>query len=208
MSIEVRIPKEIKEYKEKIIFGLSLRQLISVFIGGIICLSTYFLTKPIVGSEMASDIIIIEAIPIFAFGFIKVRSFDFEVFAKIFIKYKLSKHKRTYENKLNIELIKNEYKSVDSKKEVRKVENNKDQGETKGYERIGRTAKIKEIRARIKRAKKEFKEETKRTETAEIDQTKEQLKIAKRKYQKARKRKGKKDKTRKGETNNTKHDKV
>ena len=36
MAIEVRIPKEIKEYKEKIIFGLSLRQLICVFIGGVI----------------------------------------------------------------------------------------------------------------------------------------------------------------------------
>ena len=41
MSIEVRIPKEIKEYKEKIIFGLNLRQLISVLVGGIICLSTF-----------------------------------------------------------------------------------------------------------------------------------------------------------------------
>ena len=37
MLIEVRIPKEIKEYKEKIIFGLNLRQLISVFVGGIVC---------------------------------------------------------------------------------------------------------------------------------------------------------------------------
>ena len=36
-----------KEYKEKIIFGLNLRQLISVFVGGIICLSTYFFIKPI-----------------------------------------------------------------------------------------------------------------------------------------------------------------
>ena len=93
MSIEVRIPKEIKEYKEKIIFGLNLRQLISVFVGGIICLSTYFLLKPIVGTDIASDIIIIEAIPIFAFGFIKVRSFNFETYAKIFIKHKVGKKK-------------------------------------------------------------------------------------------------------------------
>ena len=71
MSIEVRIPKEIKEYKEKIIFGLNLRQLISVFVGGIICLSTYFLIKPIVGTDLASDIhdLFIFKIVIFLFLF-------------------------------------------------------------------------------------------------------------------------------------------
>jgi hypothetical protein len=195
MSIEVRIPKEIKEYKEKIIFGLNLRQLISVLVGGIICLSTFFLIKPIVGVDLASDIIIIEAVPIFAFGFIKVRSFNFETYAKIFIKHKLGKNKRTYENKLYMINLKEEVKNRDySKKEVRKVESVKVSSENEKTRTVGRNEKNKIIRERIKRAKKEFKAETKRAETEELDKSKEQLEIAKKQYQKARKAKVTKNK--------------
>lgn len=196
MSIEVRIPKEIKEYKEKIIFGLSLRQLISVFIGGIVCLGTYFLISPIVGADLASDIIIIEAIPIFAFGFIKVRSFNFETYAKIFIKHKLGNNKRIYENKLYMLNLKEE-KNIDyAIKEVRNIETVEADNENERTRAIGRTEKNKIIRERIKRAKKEFKEETKRAETEEFDKSKEQFELAKRQYQKARKRKGKKNQKR------------
>ena len=195
MSIEVRIPKEIKEYKEKIIFGLNLRQLISVFIGGVICLSTFFIIKPIVGVDLATDIIIIEAIPIFAFGFIKVRSFNFETYAKIFIKHKLGKSKRTYENKLYMLNLKEEIKNRDyTKKEVRKVETVTISNENEKARTVRRNEKNKITRERIKRAKKEFKEETKRAETEEYDKSKEQFEIAKKQYQKARKRKIKKNK--------------
>ena len=193
MLIEVRIPKEIKEYKEKIIFGLNLRQLISVFVGGIVCLGTYFMISPIVGADLASDIIIIEAIPIFSFGFIKVRSFNFETYAKIFIKHKLGKNKRTYENKLYIQNLREENNRESVKKEVRNVETVKSDNENKERGAIRRTEKNKIIRARIKRAKKEFKKETKRAETEEFDKSKEQFEIAKKQYQKARKRKGKKN---------------
>ena len=196
MSIEVRIPKEIKEYKEKIIFGLSLRQLISVFIGGIVCLGTYFSISPIVGADVASDIIIFEAIPIFAVGFIKVRSFNFETYAKIFIKHKLGNNKRTYENKLYMLNLREE-KNIDyAIKEVRNVETVEADNENERTRAIGRTEKNKIIRERIKRAKKEFKEETKRAETEEFDKSKEQFELAKRQYQKARKRKGKKNQKR------------
>lgn len=195
MSIEVRIPKEIKEYKEKIIFGLNLRQLISVLVGGIICLSTFFLIKPIVGVDLASDIIAIEAIPIFAFGFIKVRSFNFETYAKIFLKHKLGKNKRTYENKLYMINLKDEINYKDyAKKEVRKVESVKISNENEIERTVRRNEKNKITRERIKRAKKEFKAETKRAETEELDKSKEQLEIAKKQYQKARKAKVTKNK--------------
>ena len=195
MSIEVRVPKEIKEYKEKIIFGLNLRQLISVFVGGIVCLGTYFLISPIVGADLASDIIIIEAIPIFAFGFIKVRSFNFETYAKIFLKHKLGKNKRTYENKLYMVNMKEEIKNRDyAKKEVRKVESVETDSENEKARTVRRNEKNKITRERIKRAKKEFKAETKRAETEELDKSKEQLEIAKKQYQKARKAKVTKNK--------------
>jgi len=196
MSIEVRIPKEIKEYKEKIIFGLSFRQLISVFVGGVICLGTYFLIKPIVGTDLASDIIIFEALPIFAFGFIKVRSFNFETYAKIFIKHKLTNNKRTYENKIYRENLREDENKKSAKKEVNKFEFVGENEETDQRRTIGRTEKIIRIRKRIKRAKKEFEEVTKRKEAEEFDKSKEQFERAKKQYQKARKSKGKKAKTR------------
>jgi len=196
MSIEVRIPKEIKEYKEKIIFGLSFRQLISVFVGGVICLGTYFLIKPIVGTDLASDIIIFEALPIFAFGFIKVRSFNFETYAKIFLKHKLTNNKRTYENKIYRENLREDENKKSAKKEVNKFEFVGENEETDQRRTIGRTEKIIRIRKRIKRAKKEFEEVTKRKEAEEFDKSKEQFERAKKQYQKARKSKGKKAKTR------------
>ena len=196
MSIEVRIPKEIKEYKEKIIFGLNLRQLISVFVGGVICLGTYFLIKPIVGTDLASDIIIFEALPIFAFGFIKVRSFNFETYAKIFLKHKLTNNKRTYENKIYRENLREDENKKSAKKEVNKFEFVGENEETDQRRTIGRTEKIIRIRKRIKRAKKEFEEVTKRKEAEEFDKSKEQFERAKKQYQKARKSKGKKAKTR------------
>ena len=190
MAIEVRIPKEIKEYKEKIIFGLSLRQLICVFIGGVICLATYFLTKPIVGVDMASNIIMFEAVPIFVIGFVKVRSFAFEEFAVIFIKHQLKPKKRVYETRLDLETSVKEFIKNDlAKKEVIESEFVKPSEETTRPRTIRRNEKIKTIRARIKTAKKEFKAETKRAETEEVYKSKEQLEIAKKQYQKARKRK-------------------
>ena len=47
--IAVRIPKEIKEYKEKLVFGLNVRQLISVVIALTICIPLYIFGRKIIG---------------------------------------------------------------------------------------------------------------------------------------------------------------
>ena len=194
MAIEVKIPKEITEYKEKIIFGLSLRQLVCVFIGGIVCIGTYVIIKPFLGADLASDIIIIEAIPIFMFGFIKVRSFNFETYARIFIKHQLGKNKRTYENRLYLDIAEECISGNYVKEEVNKVET---RGGSEEYERInsvGRTEKNKIIRERIKRAKKELKEETKRAKESTKDKSKEQFRRHKKEYQTERTEKNTKNK--------------
>ena len=41
MSVEVRIPKEITEYQEKIMFGLSVRQLVCSLIAIVISVPSY-----------------------------------------------------------------------------------------------------------------------------------------------------------------------
>ena len=132
---------------------MSLRQLACVLVGGSVCFGTYFLLKPLFGADFASDIIIFEAIPIFAFGFIKVRSLNFEDFLRAFIKHKFNKQKRIYET----DIYSNEFANL-YKKEVSKGARD----EVTRTTGIGRNEKNKRIKETIKRAKKEFQENTKR----------------------------------------------
>ena len=74
--IEVRIPKEITEYKEKVIFGLSIRQLIFFTLTIILSLSSYFILTKKLGLSMdsASYVIIIESLPLLAIDKIKIEN--------------------------------------------------------------------------------------------------------------------------------------
>lgn len=106
--IEVRIPKEINEYKEKVIFGLSIRQLIFFTITILISIGTYFVLTTKLGMTMdgASYIIILISIPLMAIGFIKVNGFPFEKYFLLVIRHKLGKQKREYGTNLLIDEIK------------------------------------------------------------------------------------------------------
>ena len=108
--IEVRIPKEITEYKEKVIFGLSIRQLIFFTLTIILSLSSYFILTKKLGLSMdsASYVIIIESLPLLAIGFIKINGFTFEKYAVLVIKHKLGTQKRPYKTNLLIDKIKKE----------------------------------------------------------------------------------------------------
>lgn len=63
MAISVPIPKEITEYEEKIMFGLSLRKLVCFSSAVVLGVGTYFLCTKVLGLTMdtASYIIIAEA---------------------------------------------------------------------------------------------------------------------------------------------------
>lgn len=95
MSIEVRIPKEITEYKEKILFGLSIRQLICFSSAILLCVGTYILLVNFLGlsKDIVSYIVIIEAMPLLAAGFIKKNGLTFEKYAKLFLKHKFGTKK-------------------------------------------------------------------------------------------------------------------
>ena len=82
--IEVRIPKEITEYKEKIIFGLSIRQIICFSIAIVFAIVTWIFLLPILGEDITSYIVIFEVLPCFAIGFIRINGFNFEKYAKLF----------------------------------------------------------------------------------------------------------------------------
>lgn len=95
-SIEVRVPEEIMDYKESIIAGLSVRQLICGSIALLCGIPTFFLLKNI-NDDLALYSTMIVTIPAFCVGFIKRDGYNFETFMKIRLCNFFSKSKRGYE---------------------------------------------------------------------------------------------------------------
>jgi hypothetical protein len=161
MAIEVRIPKEITEYQEKIIFGMSFRQLLSMAAGLVIGVSSYIFLQGIVGADLASYIVMAEVVPLFAFGFFRKNGFTFERYAMMMLKHQFGVNKRIYKTELDIDEILSGKKRAPEKKKRRVNRNaerkDKEQSQnlrentisessTKGRARK-RTAAIREIKA-------------------------------------------------------------
>ncbi|HBP65248.1 MAG TPA: hypothetical protein DD730_13510 [Desulfosporosinus sp.] len=108
MSIEVRIPKEITEYKEKIIFGLSIRQLICFTVAITLGVGTYIFVTKWSNADVASYVVIVEVMPIFAIGFIKKNGFTFEKYAAMMFQHKCGRNRRWYATHLLIDEISTE----------------------------------------------------------------------------------------------------
>lgn len=82
MSIEVRVPEEIKDYKENIIAGLSVRQLICGGIALLCGIPTFLLLKNI-NMDIATYATMLVVVPAFCVGFIKKDGYTFENYIKI-----------------------------------------------------------------------------------------------------------------------------
>ena len=78
--ITIRIPKDIREYKEKILAGLTIRQLICTIITLGIVVPLYFLGSGVIPDELLSWTVILIAAPIVSIGFIKIHKMPFEKF--------------------------------------------------------------------------------------------------------------------------------
>ena len=107
MAVEVRIPKEITEYKEKVLFGLSIRQLICFTAAIILSVGSYLLLTKVLGFSMdlASYVIIIEALPLVAIGFIRRNGFTFEKYAALFWRHRFGQQVRPYKTELLIDQL-------------------------------------------------------------------------------------------------------
>ena len=107
MAINVPIPKEITEYEEKIMFGLSLRKLVCFVSAVVLGVGTYLLCTKVFSLSMdaASYIIIAEAMPLMAFGFIKKDGMTFEKYAALLIRHKTGLNKLPYESELVIDSL-------------------------------------------------------------------------------------------------------
>lgn len=90
MSLETRIPKEINDYREKIVFGLSARQLLAVAIAVVLVGATAFVLCYLlqIDLKIVEYILIAEAMPIIAVGFIRYKGLSFEDYALIRLRHR------------------------------------------------------------------------------------------------------------------------
>lgn len=96
--IEIKIPKEITEYKEKFLFGLTIRQCVCAAAALAICVPLYIFGKDWLGDDLVGWIVILTALPILAFGFFKYDGMPFEQFIGMLYRQKwVEPQKRKYE---------------------------------------------------------------------------------------------------------------
>lgn len=95
--IAVRIPEEIRKYKEKIAFGLTARQLICTAVTLLICVPLYWIGKKYISDDLLAWLIIVIALPLESIGFLKINGMPMEKFAVSAFKFEvLYPRKRRY----------------------------------------------------------------------------------------------------------------
>ena len=84
--MEVRINREIRDYTESIIFGLSLRQFFFSVLACGVAVGIYLGLSPILGTETTSWLCIVAAFPFAVLGFLKYNGMTAEKFIAAWIK--------------------------------------------------------------------------------------------------------------------------
>lgn len=84
--MEIKIPKEVRQHKETIFFGLSSRQFICAVLAVGVAVGIYLGLGPLIGKETASWLCIVAAAPVAVTGFFQYNGLTFEQFAWAFIK--------------------------------------------------------------------------------------------------------------------------
>ena len=87
--MEIKINREVRNYKESIFFGMSFRQFICVIISCGLAVLAYFSFREKLGLEITSCICIASALPFILVGFIKYNGMNFEDVIIAFIYSKL-----------------------------------------------------------------------------------------------------------------------
>lgn len=94
--IAVRIPEEIRKYKEKILIGLTARQLIAVILTALICVPLYWFGMDYIPEDTLSWLIILIAVPLLAIGFLSFNGMPMEKFFVAWVKFEVYPRKRMF----------------------------------------------------------------------------------------------------------------
>lgn len=113
--IEVKIPAEIQEYKSKLVFGLSTRQIIAIAGALAVGIPLGVLGHGHISGDTLSWLIILSVVPFAGWGFMTFKGMRFEVFMKVFLSLNFLPQRRIYEDtdvnifhSLHEEIIENE----------------------------------------------------------------------------------------------------
>ena len=94
--INIRIPKEIRTYKEKIAVGLTVRQLLATIAAMMICVPLYLFGKKYLPEDVTAWAIIIVALPIVSIGFIRISGLPMEKFSVAVFRWFIAPSKRKF----------------------------------------------------------------------------------------------------------------
>ena len=84
--MEVKIPKEVRQHKESVFFGLSARQFFCSALAVILAVVVYLTCHKTIGKETASWLCILVAVPVAVAGFFTYNGLSFEELIWTFIK--------------------------------------------------------------------------------------------------------------------------
>ena len=131
MLMEVKINKEIRQYSEKIFFGLSLRQFICSALACIVAVGIYFIFKPILNNTgTVSWLCMAGTVPFALIGFVRYNGMTAEQFVMAWIKSEILTPKRLVfkPNNYYLDMYRQSEKNIKSNKRKKHLKKNKKQG--------------------------------------------------------------------------------
>ena len=117
--MEVKINKEIRQYSEKIFFGLSLRQFICSALACAMAVGIYFITKPILSDTgTVSWLCMAGAVPFALLGFVRYNRMTAEKFFVAWVKSEILIPKRLVfkPNNLYLDMYRQSERSIKNNK--------------------------------------------------------------------------------------------
>lgn len=96
MAIEIKIPKEIRDYKETFLFGITVKKFISLVLALLICVPLYIFGKNFMPEEMVSWVVIFIGAPILGVGCVTYHNMTFVQLIKRYFDMTFHPQKRKY----------------------------------------------------------------------------------------------------------------
>ena len=124
--MEIKINREIRDYKESMFFGLSMRQFFFSLAAVLIAVLLYFLLKPHFGTETVSWMCILGAAPFAAMGFITYHGMTAEQFLWAWLRSEFIEPREIWFEPVNIyyEAMKDTIQAHEKENYMKKEENN------------------------------------------------------------------------------------
>ncbi len=96
--VEVQIPAEIRAYKSKLIFGLSVRQLAAIIGALAVGVPLGVFGRGHIPNDILIWLVMLVVVPFAGWGFLTIHDLRFEDYARIFLRFVFLPQKRVYED--------------------------------------------------------------------------------------------------------------